>query len=86
MHLSNTNSERKQYSEQFKYLNKNDIVIHLKQSLAEVIIVLNYYTNYIMPQYYPCNWAFKVLKEIFQVPIFRMGSNDSNVEDLHANI
>ena len=28
LHLSNTNSERKQYVEQFKYLNKNDIVIH----------------------------------------------------------
>jgi hypothetical protein len=28
LHLSNTNSERKQYLGQFKYLNKNDIVIH----------------------------------------------------------
>ena len=28
LHLSNTNSERKQYMGQFKYLNKNDIVIH----------------------------------------------------------
>lgn len=47
LHLSNVNSERKQYLEQFKYLNKNDIVIHFKQSLSEDIIVLIYYTNYI---------------------------------------
>jgi len=66
LHLSNTNSERKQYLGQFKYLNKNDIVIHDR----------GYYSAKLLYELY--------IKEVY--PIFRMKINDSNVEDLQANI